>query len=105
MPGFQVKVPHAHDSLQAAVRLRQFAEKVRGSLSVQVSDLVEEWDSAGNLTFSFRAMGFQVSGKMENRVSEIFVTGTIPFAALPFRGMIEQQLAVKIREALDDESL
>jgi hypothetical protein len=102
MPGFQVSVPHRHDTTIAAERLRVFADKVRGELQIQVTNVVETWDDAGNLQFAFRAMGFQVSGKLENRFSEVFVAGTIPFAALPFRGMIESELAAKIREALEE---
>lgn len=102
MPGFQVSVPHQYDVTLVAERLRVFADKVRGELQIQVTNVVETWDAAGNLQFAFRAMGFQVSGKLENRMSEVFVAGTIPFAALPFRGMIESELAAKIREALED---
>jgi hypothetical protein len=93
MPGFKVSVPHRHDTVIVAQR--------RGQMTVEVSDLVEEWDSEGNLRFAFRTKGMQVSGKLENRLSEVLVTGTIPFLALPFRGMIEDQLAEKIREAIE----
>lgn len=101
MPGFKVSVPHRHDTVIIAQRLRMFADKLRGQMTVEVSDLVEEWDSEGNLRFAFRTKGMQVSGKLENRLSEVLVTGTIPFLALPFRGMIEDQLAEKIREAIE----
>ncbi len=101
MPGFQVSVPHDHDTTVVAQRLRFFADKVRNEIQIQVTNVVESWDADGNLQFAFRAMGFQVSGKLENRVSEVFVAGSIPFAAIPFRGMIESELAEKIREALE----
>lgn len=101
MPGFKVSVPHRHDTVIVAQRLRMFTDKLRNELTVEVSDLVEEWDSEGNLRFAFRTQGMQISGKLENRLSEVLVTGTIPFLALPFRGMIENQLAEKIREAIE----
>jgi hypothetical protein len=101
MPSFKVSVPHRHDTVIVAQRLRMFADKLRGQMTVEVSDLVEEWDSEGNLRFAFRAKGMQISGKLENRLSEVLVTGTIPFLALPFRGMIEDQLAEKIREVIE----
>lgn len=103
MPGFQVSVPHRHDVTIVAQRLRFFADKLRGQVGVEVSDLVEEWDAEGNLRFAFRTQGVQISGKLENRMTEVFVSGTIPFIALPFRGQIENQLAVKIREALEHQ--
>ena len=79
MPGFKVSVPHRHDSLVVARRLRMFADKMREQVTVEVTDLIEEWDAEGNLRFAFRTQGMQISGKLENRVSEVLVTGTIPF--------------------------
>lgn len=100
MPSFQVTVPHTEEQSQVAERLKSFSDRVRGDHSGQVSNVIEKWDDQGNLDFSFSAMGFKVSGRMENRTSAVYVNGTIPFAALPFRGMIEKQLTEKIREAL-----
>jgi hypothetical protein len=100
MPSFQVNVPHAQEPSQIAERLKTFSDRVRGDLTAKFSDVVEQWDDQGNLNFSFSAMGFKVSGRMENRPTSVYVNGNIPFAALPFRGMIEKQLAEKIREAI-----
>jgi hypothetical protein len=93
-------VTHDSERSEAAERLKSFSEKVRETSSISVSEIVEEWDSEGNLNFSFRAMGMKVSGRLENLAYAIRVSGTIPFAALPFRGAIEQEIASKIREAL-----
>ncbi len=100
MPKFSVEVPHDVEQAEAAVRLRTFSERVRADLPGEVKDLQEIWHEEGHLDFSFRAMGFSVSGRMENRIGIIYVFGTIPFAALPFRGAIERQLAEKVREAI-----
>lgn len=100
MPKFNVSVPHSEEPAEVAVRLRQFSEQVRRTSRIQVTEVVEKWDDQGNLEFSFKAMGFTVSGRVETRVTEVAVFGVIPFAALPLRGMIEQEVAAKIREAL-----
>ncbi len=100
MPTFKVTVPHGGDVQSRAELLKSFSEKVRESSVVAVSEIYEEWDSQGNLIFSFKAMGLKISGRLENREEEVHVTGNLPFAALPFRGAIEKEVAAKIREAL-----
>lgn len=45
-------------------------------------------------------MGFKISGSMITTEKEITVDGKLPFAALPFRGAIESQIADKVREAI-----
>lgn len=100
MPKFSVEVPHEVERSEAAVRLRTFSDRVRADLPGEVKEIQETWDEAGNLDFAFRAMGFTVSGRMENRPGSVHVAGTIPFAALPFRGAIERQIAEKVREAI-----
>ena len=100
MPSFNVTVPHDDEHAVVAERLKAFAEKVRGISTVSVTEIVEEWDDAGNLNFSFKAMGFKVSGRLETKMTAVHVQGTIPFAALPFRGAIEKEVAAKIREAI-----
>lgn len=100
MARFNVEVPHAVDRTVAAERLRGFSDRVRSQLPGDVKDIVERWDADGNLDFSFRAFGFSVSGRLENRPGSIAVTGAIPLAALPFRGRIENEIRERIREAI-----
>ncbi len=100
MPKFSVEVPHDVERSVAATRLRTFSDKVRSNLPGEVRELQETWHEDGHLDFSFKAMGFRISGRMENRPGNIHVSGTIPFAALPFRSAIESQLAEKVREAI-----
>lgn len=101
MPNFQVEVPHQLDRNEAASKLRAFTEKSRDSIPPEISELREEWDDNGNLDFSFKALGFKVAGQMVSTQENVTVSGSIPFAALPFRGMIEKQLVERIQSALD----
>lgn len=70
--------------------------------SEQVTEVEEVWDDEGNLQFSFRTMGMSVDGDVATDEQSIHVTGNLPFAALPFRGVIEQKIADKISEALEE---
>lgn len=101
VPSFNVSVDHQSDRETAVQRLRQFSEIIRRDLQGQVSDMEEAWDDDGNLTFAFQAMGMQISGRMETDDSRVQLKGQLPFAALPFRGMIEQTIRDKIYEALN----
>ncbi|MEM7456733.1 MAG: hypothetical protein AAF456_20480, partial [Planctomycetota bacterium] len=78
--------------------------KIRYLLEVSgppgVTGLKEDWDEEGNLDFAFSAMGFTISGKVVTCDKQVKVNGDLPFAALPFRGMIEEKMAEKIREAI-----
>lgn len=100
MPSFNVEVLHTIDPATAATRLRTFSDRIRADLPGEVKQLKESWDEAGNLDFSFYALGFTIKGRMENRAGCVHVTGNLPFAALPFRGTLEKQIADKVREAI-----
>lgn len=101
VPTFNVSVDHQGDRNTAVERLRQFSDIVRRDLDGQVSDMQEQWDDHGNLDFAFQAMGMQISGRMETNDTSVMLQGKIPFAALPFRGMIEQTIRDKIHQALE----
>ncbi len=85
---------------EAITRLRTFSDRIREKMPVDVSDIQEDWDDTGNLSFSFKAMGFKISGNMKTCGDQVQVDGNLPFAALPFRGAIENQIAEKVREAI-----
>ena len=100
MAKFNVAVPHGAPRQTAVTKLRSFADQIRDSAAIEVTGVQETWDEDGNLDFSFKAMGMSISGKMTVCEENVTVSGTIPFAALPFRGVIESQIAEKIGEAM-----
>ena len=67
----------------------------------RVTDVEESWDEDGNLNFSFKALGFEVSGQMVTCDSQVTVAGNLPFAALPFRGAIESEVKQRLQEAIE----
>ncbi len=101
MPKFNVNVPHEIDRSEAISKLKTFMDAARKDSPVELSDMKEDWDESGNLEFSFSAMGFRIAGQMVTETQLVSVKGILPFAALPFRGALENQLATKIREAID----
>lgn len=101
MPKFSVNVPHQIERVHAVEKLKTFMQAARSDSPVELSNVEEIWTEGGDLDFSFSAMGFRVTGRMLTGIDFVSVSGTLPFAALPFRGKLENQLAEKIREAVD----
>ena len=98
MPGFNIGVPHVLGQEEAANRLKGFFEKVREKYQSQVSDLEETWDD-NKLTFSFKTYGFAIKGQGAVLPDQVNLVGDLPFAAVAFKGKIEQS----IREELVKE--
>ncbi|QEG20640.1 polyhydroxyalkanoic acid system family protein [Mariniblastus fucicola] len=101
MPKFKVNVPHENDRTEVIQKLRTFMDSARQDSPVELTDVEEDWDDNGNLAFAFSAMGFRIAGQLVTETTLVLVSGELPFAALPFRGALETQLASKIREAID----
>lgn len=100
MASFNVVVDHGSEREIVISQLQDFSQRIRSDMPVEVSDVQESWDANGNLLFSFQALGFSVSGTVMTCDVQVKVSGKLPFAALPFRGAIENQVAAKIREAI-----
>ena len=101
MAKFNVEVDHKTQRDEAVSKLKSFSTHIKEDAPVEVTDVQEDWDTNGNLNFSFKAMGFTISGSMVTCDQKVKVAGKIPFAALPFRGAIESQIADKIKEAVN----
>jgi hypothetical protein len=99
MPGFQVHVPHQLGKQQAIERLRPFVENIAKHYKERVSKSEGSW--ADNvLTFALTTYGFVLSGALTVEEDAVRVQGQIPFAALPFKGKIEQSFAGELQKEL-----
>ena len=101
MARFNVTVKHFRQRTEVVSRLKDFSNKVREESTIEVRELREEWDDDGNLTFSFVAMGFRISGAVVASDEDVNVSGEMPFAVVMFRGVIESQIADKLQEAIE----
>jgi hypothetical protein len=64
-----------------------------------VSDVKEEWKGTDG-QFSFKAMGFDISGNVQVTGSEVKIQGNLPFAASMFKSRIESTIQEKARQLL-----
>ena len=99
MPGFNTEVEHELGQQEATERLKKLLDQVRQQYSDFVTELKGDWDD-NVLTFSLQTYGFKIDGVLtvEDRIARL--TGNLPFAALAFRGKIEQSIVSELRKEL-----
>ena len=99
MPGIGMEIAHQLGEDQAAERLKGFLERVRQSYESQVSNLSESWD--GNiLSFAFTTYGFNIKGTVAVTPETVQFNGELPFAAMMFKGKIEQSIRNELEKVL-----
>jgi hypothetical protein len=94
-----MNVPHQLGQEEAVSRLKGFFEKVKQRYQNQVSDLQETWVENA-LDFAFKTYGFHIKGRMAVEPSDVKFEGQIPFAAMMFKGKIEQTIRDEIHRVL-----
>jgi Putative polyhydroxyalkanoic acid system protein (PHA_gran_rgn) len=104
MPTIKVSVPHSLDPQEAVQRIQSIVRDVKGQFADRVSDIQEEW-TANSGRFSFKAMGFAVSGTVDVDDREVRIQSNLPFAATPFKNRIETVLVERARALLSQEKV
>jgi hypothetical protein len=99
MPSLQFTYPHQLGQAEATERLKHLLDRVREKYQDQVSDLKQSWNE-NTLTFGFSTYGFKVSGDVVVEPSEVRLDAQIPFAAMMFKGKIENALRDALAKAL-----
>ena len=99
MPAFKTEVPHSLGKDAATEKLKGFVESASERFQGQVSEFEGDWTDS---TFAFRlkTYGFVISGDMTVSDSAVAMAGTIPFAAMPFKGKIEKSFAAELEKVL-----
>ncbi|MBX9788688.1 MAG: polyhydroxyalkanoic acid system family protein [Pirellulales bacterium] len=99
MPSLAITVPHGLDQREAAERLKRLIEDAKAQYGMHLSELHEEWVEH---TGSFRvgAMGFKSTGTVEVRATEVHIQGSLPLAAIMFRGRIEETIRQQVERRL-----
>jgi predicted NBD/HSP70 family sugar kinase len=99
MPGMKIVVPHTLTTEEAMGRIQNLLTEIKRDYGDRVSDLKEQW-TGDRGEFSFRAMGFAVSGTLQARPGEVVLEGTYPWAAAPFKGKIESMIRDRATQLL-----
>ena len=99
MPKLSMTIPHELEKEQAVERLKEGFGRIRETYRGQVKDLEETWNDS-TLTFGFTTFGFKIKGSVAVEPSQVEMTGELPFAAMMFKGAIEQQVRDQIGKLL-----
>ena len=91
MPRLALETPHTIGQEEAARRLKKKVAAVRAIHGDRVNNLHEEWQDH-TLSFAFQTMGMSVSGTVAVESDRVKLDASLPFAAIMFKGMIEQQI-------------
>jgi hypothetical protein len=99
VPKSTINVPHQLGKDMALTRIKDILVQAKAQYGDKISDLQEDWTDEGG-SFSFKAMGFKISGSMTVTDSNVEILGDYPFAALPFKGTIESTLRERAERLL-----
>lgn len=99
MPKSTVTVNHQLGKDEALRRVKGLLAQAKEQYGDRITDLQENWTDDGG-TFSFRAMGFKISGNLAVAEREVAIVGDYPFAAMPFKGTIEATLRERAQRLL-----
>ena len=99
MPNVKVSVPHSLPPNEAIKRIQNLVGGIKTKFADKVSDVKEQW-SGNHADFSFKAMGFDVAGKVDVDDREVRIESNLPFAAMPFKSRIESTIKEKAEELL-----
>jgi hypothetical protein len=84
-----LSMPHSLGQDEALRRLRAALEKAKARNEGKVTNLKEDWKD-NRLDYSFATFGFNIKGDVTVEPSEVKLNGSLPFAAMMFKGKIEQ---------------
>ena len=99
MPGMSISMPHSLGQEEALRRLQAALEKAKARNEGKVTNLQETW-SGNRLDYSFSTYGFNVKGDVTVEPSEVKLNGSLPFAAMMFKGKIEQTVRDELSRIL-----
>lgn len=99
MPKSTVTVDHQLGQDEALNRIKGLLGQAKEQYGDRITDLQENWTADGG-TFSFKAMGFKISGNLAVADRDVVIVGDYPFAALPFKSTIEATLRERAERLL-----
>ncbi len=99
MPSLKMAISHALGQEEAVRRLKEAIAGAKAKLEGQFKNLEESW-AENLLAFGFTAYGFSVKGTVTVEPSEVHVASNLPFAAMMFKGLIQQTLKDELGKVL-----
>lgn len=99
MPKLNMVIEHNLSRGEALNRIKSLLQDLKREHSDKISNLKEEWNGFSG-KFSFKAKGFSVSGTITVKISQVELVANLPFAAMFFKGKIEEIIRERATELL-----
>ena len=100
MPTLNVSVSHQLSQAEVTERLKKKRTEIQEQNTYTVSDLKETWTTPNSLDFSFKILGFSLTGTVESLESSVRIVVDLPAAALLMKGTIESQVRRELEQVL-----
>ena len=100
MPTLHVTVAHQLPQAEATERLKKKRTEIHEQHTYTVSNLKETWTTPDSLDFSFKILGFSLTGSVESLESSVHIMVVLPAAALMIKGTIESQIRRELEQVL-----
>ena len=101
MPTIEVRTDHQLPAAEAVEKLQLFGETLKQKHGGEVEIIKEQWHDQ-TLDFSLAAKGITIDGELVVDDDQALVRCRLPFAAMLFRGRIENDIQKTLRAALTD---
>ncbi len=102
MPLIQFNLPHALEPDDVAARLKKYLARLRERNEPKFLVKTEVWNG-NHLTCSFSSYSFAMNAEIRVEPKELGFEVNIPFAAIMFKGQIEQRLRDELTKLLSTE--
>ena len=91
MPKLNITIPHSLTQAEAAHRIHGLLGDLKAEHADKIKDLQEEWN--GHMgKFDCSIMGLRVSGILAINPAQVTITGSLPLAAMLFKGKLESMI-------------
>jgi hypothetical protein len=99
MPAIDFSIPHAFEPSEVVERIKGFIAKLRERNEPKFLVKSEAWQD-NTLNCSFSSYGFAMDAVMQVEPNELKFHLNIPFAAMIFKGQIEERLRGEMTKLL-----
>ncbi len=101
MPTFEVRVRHNLTIQEAVSRMKSLLSDLKQENMGRITEVTERWRE-NCADFSFRASGFQVTGRIVVQADEVVIPGNLPWMLGGLKDKLEVKLKERIQAALDN---
>ena len=100
MPKLDISVDHALPQQEAIDRIKNLMPKIQAKYKDMVKDIEDNWVDDSTLKFAFRTMGMNIDGVVKVLADKVDLQGSVPFAAMMFKGKIEAGIREELQKLL-----